>query len=429
MRAEPSSRRAVVTLVAILFALQSAMAVALGSTALSDPSGHSAPPAADVPAEPDADDVVVQSLDQPAVDTEKTDPVDPSNRAADITDEKTGIAISPEGDDRNTAVADEPAEDMPSTPTSTPEVEAELLAATEPIVLETEVTKPPMTPVDKDIPGEPSESPRQPTADQDTSRPTRPPQDDQAPRESPSVPADENPTPSQAGSTSDGALPRPAIALGPPPIEVFPVLGGGQFTSSFGAPRDGGARQHKGNDIFADKMTPVVATAPGVIVGAPDGPGSKCCYLKVRHDDGGVSVYLHLNNDTPGTDDGEGWGLADGIAKGVEVEVGQVIGYVGDSGNAEGTPPHLHFEYRSDGVDAVDPYEMLSDAPVLVDEQPNFVLAGEPQTLEELPYTGTAAFGLVTLAIVLLILGAVIERKGRGAITVEESLDTGNTSL
>jgi murein DD-endopeptidase MepM/ murein hydrolase activator NlpD len=218
--------------------------------------------------------------------------------------------------------------------------------------------------------------------------------------------------PVEAASTPDPVESEPAqetavlaLVLGAPPIEIFPILGGGQFSSSYGAPRDGGARQHKGNDIFADKMTPVLAVASGVVVGAPSGPGERCCYVKVRHADGGVSVYLHLNNDTPGSDDGAGWGLAEGIAEGVAVDAGDVIGFVGDSGNAEGTPPHLHFEFRHDGEEAVDPYEMLSAAPILMSEDAPLLLAAEPDAL---PYTGIEVRWLAILAATMLSAGSLL---------------------
>ena len=79
----------------------------------------------------------------------------------------------------------------------------------------------------------------------------------------------------------------------------------------------------------------------------------------IRHDDGWETRYLHLNNDDPGTDNGRAWGVADGIVPGARVDAGQLLGWVGDSGNAESTPPHLHLELIDpEGVHA-NPFESL----------------------------------------------------------------------
>ena len=127
---------------------------------------------------------------------------------------------------------------------------------------------------------------------------------------------------------------------------VFPVDGPNSYTDTWGAARSGG-RTHEGTDIMASKMTPVVAAADGVV----GWQATNCCAMELVHDDGYRSWYIHLNNDTPGTDDGQGWGFAPGIVHGARVQAGQLIGYVGDSGNAESTRPHLHFELRySNGV-------------------------------------------------------------------------------
>ncbi len=164
-----------------------------------------------------------------------------------------------------------------------------------------------------------------------------------------------------AGAQADDAYPM-----------YFPVVGDNYYSDTYTAPRSSGI--HGATDIMADKMTPVVAVADGVIGGqASDGtyyPGwfhgeGNCCDMEMVHDDGWSSTYIHLNNDTPGTDDGLGWGFAPGIEPGVHVEAGQLIGWVGDSGNAEWTAPHLHFELRNENDELVNPYDHLLTATVL----------------------------------------------------------------
>jgi len=144
---------------------------------------------------------------------------------------------------------------------------------------------------------------------------------------------------------------------------VFPVPYVTWYEDWFWAYRPDGT--HHAQDLFAAKGAPVMAAADGTIVRAnhssisatedPDG----CCSLAILHDDGWRTLYVHLDNDTPGTDDGEGWGLAPGIDIGVRVTAGQLIGYLGDSGSAEETSAHLHFELHDpDGV-IVNPYNAL----------------------------------------------------------------------
>jgi peptidoglycan hydrolase-like protein with peptidoglycan-binding domain len=147
---------------------------------------------------------------------------------------------------------------------------------------------------------------------------------------------------------------------------VFPVAGNTSYSDSFWASRYNGT--HHAQDLMADKMVPVVAAATGTVTyvnwsSNPNDlrPGS-CCSLRILHDDGWETTYIHLNNDSPGTDDGAGWGIAPGIVPGSRVEAGQLIGWVGDSGNAEGTAPHLHFELESPGGVYVNPYEALRAA-------------------------------------------------------------------
>lgn len=156
----------------------------------------------------------------------------------------------------------------------------------------------------------------------------------------------------------------PARAHTDPPFEViFPQeTSKTYFSSSYGDSRSGG-RSHKGNDLMAPRLTEVYALADGVVfyAGINRLSGRN---IKIDHGDGWESYYLHLNNDNPGTDDGNApWSLtlAPGIEEGAVVEAGQLIAWVGDSGNAESTAPHTHFELHHDGS-AVNPYQILTEA-------------------------------------------------------------------
>lgn len=128
---------------------------------------------------------------------------------------------------------------------------------------------------------------------------------------------------------------------------VFPVLGVKSWSDSFLANRDGGSRRHLGQDLIAPKMTPIVACFDGIVyLGKPKKPGGHYT-LTLKGDNGWIANYYHINNDTPGTDDGLGGdenAYAPGLESGQRVTAGQFIAYVGDSGNAEDTVSHLHFE-------------------------------------------------------------------------------------
>jgi len=150
---------------------------------------------------------------------------------------------------------------------------------------------------------------------------------------------------------------------------AFPLGGPYYMFDTFYAPRCcGQGVVHHAQDLMADKMTPVFAAASGTVSYVnwswnPDAiDPARCCTLAIRHDDGWESWYIHLNNDTPGTDDGMGWGIAPGILPGVNVAAGELIGWVGDSGNAENTDPHLHFELHDPDDVYVNPYQALLDA-------------------------------------------------------------------
>lgn len=130
---------------------------------------------------------------------------------------------------------------------------------------------------------------------------------------------------------------------------VFPVQGPVEFIDSWGYPRMMGtpsAHWHQGTDIFAPRGTPLVASESGVLdrVGVASLGGNR---LWVKGDSGTEYYYAHLT------------AYAAGIADGVRVNAGDVVGYVGDSGNAKGTPTHCHFEVHPGGGGAVNPYPLL----------------------------------------------------------------------
>lgn len=154
----------------------------------------------------------------------------------------------------------------------------------------------------------------------------------------------------------------PSITPSGPPDIIFPVQGVVNFSDDFGDGRSGG-RLHEGNDLMAPKMTPIVAARGGRVMSAAMTEPSYGYMISIAGDDGYKYNYLHINNDTPGTDDGKGGSLyayAPGIASGVQVTQGQLIAWVGDSGNAEATGSHLHFEIRLPDDTAIDPYPYLN---------------------------------------------------------------------
>jgi murein DD-endopeptidase MepM/ murein hydrolase activator NlpD len=149
-----------------------------------------------------------------------------------------------------------------------------------------------------------------------------------------------------------------------PPFEIrFPHEPGSvAFEDTWGARRSGG-RRHRGTDLMSPKMTAVYAIADGVVTQVSVGNKSGR-HLAIEHPEGWVSHYMHLNNDNPGTDDGNAdWSLtlAPGVEPGLTVVAGQLVAWSGDSGNAESDPSHTHFELHHDGV-KVNPYPYLYEA-------------------------------------------------------------------
>ena len=115
--------------------------------------------------------------------------------------------------------------------------------------------------------------------------------------------------------------------------------------NSWGFPRSGG-RRHEGIDIFAPAGTPLVAAERGIVTKIGNGTlGGLRLWL--RGESGTDWYYAHLS------------AFADGLSENQVVEVGELIGYVGNTGNAVGTPPHLHMQIHPNGGDPVNPYHLL----------------------------------------------------------------------
>jgi hypothetical protein len=130
------------------------------------------------------------------------------------------------------------------------------------------------------------------------------------------------------------------------------------YWNDFGGPRD-----HHGNDLMGDKLDHLLAANDGTITFArADSSGNSGNMLILTGKDGWKYWYIHINNDTPGTDDGKNpaaWRFAPGIGEGSKVKRGQFIAYMGDSGEAETTAPHLHFELHRPNDSYINPYTSL----------------------------------------------------------------------
>lgn len=144
------------------------------------------------------------------------------------------------------------------------------------------------------------------------------------------------------------------LSGGPATIDLatemgFPVAGhdAGAIKSEFGDPRDGGRREHEGVDIFAPIGTPIIATVSGHVTRVgKDRLGGNVVWLQ-NDSTGRRMYYAHLSR----------WAVQEGDS----VVPGDTLGFVGNTGNARHTQPHLHFAVYVPGVGAVDPIRQLTD--------------------------------------------------------------------
>ena len=151
------------------------------------------------------------------------------------------------------------------------------------------------------------------------------------------------------GPAANGAVPAVPGDHGLVDLEYLPLPRTCAIRGSFGAPRSGG-RTHMGMDISAARGTPIYAVRAGTITKRtfdyPGSLGGNALYLTTA--DGTYFFHAHLDR------------FAAGIAPGVKVPAGAVIGYVGSTGNAGG--PHLHLEVHPRGGAAIDPYPIVKAA-------------------------------------------------------------------
>ncbi len=124
--------------------------------------------------------------------------------------------------------------------------------------------------------------------------------------------------------------------------KVCPVGSPNGFIDSWGFPRPSG-RTHEGVDMFAPYGTPLYAVADGVVARVYTNTLGGLA-INLVDDDGTMYYYAHLSSAS--------------AQSGQRVSAGDVIGAVGTSGNARGTPPHLHWQHHPGGGEPVNPYPL-----------------------------------------------------------------------
>jgi murein DD-endopeptidase MepM/ murein hydrolase activator NlpD len=170
--------------------------------------------------------------------------------------------------------------------------------------------------------------------------PTPTPSHSVVPTYNPSLP------PTQTYPPMPAPSPASAAVLARFPGAVFPVVGRCYYSDDFGGYRaDIPSHSHEGNDIFAPAGAPVVAVQDGTVTLSTTTIGGNNVHLTTGLGD--YFYYAHFS------------GFAAGLQSGSHVVAGQTIGYVGTTGDAQGTSPHCHFEIHPGGGAAVDPYPYL----------------------------------------------------------------------
>jgi hypothetical protein len=168
-------------------------------------------------------------------------------------------------------------------------------------------------------------------------------------------------------------------------MTAFPVVGNVKYIDDFGDPRPQGP--HEGNDIMSVRHQPAVAFVAGHVQKWTGSGSYGTCMLYLHAKNGMTYVYIHLNNDLGPNNDNDGgckngvsW--AKGLANGDHVRRGELVGFVGDSGDANGIQPHLHFEVRKPSGRAIDPFTYLNKSRHLLFPRPRAELGDVTLTLK-----------------------------------------------
>jgi Peptidase family M23 len=145
---------------------------------------------------------------------------------------------------------------------------------------------------------------------------------------------------------------------------IFPVLGKFRYGNDYGDPRGQGA--HQGIDIMAPRKALALAVEAGRVKFHITSSRAGCM-LYLNGVSGTTYLYIHLNNDLGMTNDNRGGckpgvSFVPGLKSGMRVAAGEPIGFVGDSGDANGIEPHLHFEVHPNDGASTNPFPHLNRA-------------------------------------------------------------------
>lgn len=151
----------------------------------------------------------------------------------------------------------------------------------------------------------------------------------------------------EGGTPTSGNASQSGPSAGP---ITCPVQGDLRFINDWGFPRSGG-RTHRGNDLFALEGTLIVAVRDAIVTSVSRvDRGLGGLHVSYIDDRGDRWYNAHLSK------------VADGIHPGTEVKRGEIVGYVGRTGNARTTPPHNHIQWHPQNGQAANPYYTLRPA-------------------------------------------------------------------